>query len=110
VHHASRAYQTDLIRAGVEVALFESGLLHTKSITVDDRLCLFGSLNLDPRSLRLNFEITLAVYDQDFTAQVLSLQDRYLAHSRPLSLDECERRSSTTRLVENMARLLGPLL
>jgi cardiolipin synthase len=41
-------------------------LLHTKSISVDGRISLFGSLNLDPRSMRLNFEITLIVYDRDF--------------------------------------------
>jgi hypothetical protein len=48
VEYASRAFQADLIRAGVRVALYQGGLLHTKSITVDGRFCLFGSVNLDP--------------------------------------------------------------
>ncbi len=68
VRLTSRAYQSDLLSAGVRVALFRDGLLHTKSITADDQFSLFGSLNLDPRSLRLDFEITLAVYNAGFTA------------------------------------------
>src|SRR5262249_56212640 len=62
VHFASRAYQKDLLGVGVRIALFRGGLLHTKSITVDGQFSLFGSVNLDPRSLRLDFQITLAVY------------------------------------------------
>ena len=54
--------------------LFEGGLLHTKSMTIDGAISLFGSLNLDPRSLQLNFEITLAVYDE-------RLRHRTSAHS-----------------------------
>jgi cardiolipin synthase len=92
------------------VALFEGGLLHTKSITVDDHVSLFGSLNLDPRSLRLNFEITLAVYDDHFTAALRQLQAKYLARSRQLDWETCQNRTAVTRLVEDTARLLGPVL
>ncbi len=107
---ASRAFQGDLAEAGVQVCLFDAGLLHTKSITVDGRFSLFGSLNLDPRSLQLNFEVTLAVYDRDFTAALLSLQQTYLDRSRPLDLPSWLARPLSTRLAENAARLLGPLL
>jgi cardiolipin synthase len=110
VHFASRAYQKDLLEAGVRVALFERGLLHTKSITVDDQFSLFGSLNLDPRSLRLNFEITLAAYDAGFTAALRGLQREYLAESRPLDLATCRARSVVERFAEDSARLVGPLL
>jgi cardiolipin synthase len=110
VHFASRAYQTDLLAAGVRVALYEGGLLHTKSITVDGRFSLFGSLNLDPRSLRLDFEITLAVYDADFTAALRRLQQVYLDRSSMLDLTACRARSTAERLAEDTARLAGPVL
>jgi cardiolipin synthase len=110
VHFAGRAFQTDLLEAGVRVALFQGGLLHTKSITVDDRLSLFGSLNLDPRSLRLNFEITLAVHDADFTSDLRRLQQQYLNRSTLLDLATCRNRSVLERLAEDSARLVGPLL
>jgi cardiolipin synthase len=107
---ASRAFQGDLARAGVRVMLFEGGLLHTKSITVDGRLALFGSLNLDPRSLALNFEITLAVYDPAFAASLRALQQNYIDRARPLDLDAWRDRPATVRFAENAARLAGPLL
>jgi cardiolipin synthase len=90
--------------------LFEGGLLHTKSITVDGRFSLFGSLNLDPRSLQLNFEITLAVYDAAFTGQLRDLQNSYIAASTAMDLARWERRSMLTRFGDNAARLLSPLL
>jgi cardiolipin synthase len=107
---ASRAFQSDLLAVGVRVALFNGGLLHTKSITVDGQFSLFGSLNLDPRSLRLNFEISLAVYDAEFTASLRHLQEHYLEASTLLDLDACRARSGLERFAEDTARLAGPLL
>jgi cardiolipin synthase len=109
-HFASRSFQADLLAAGVRVALFKGGLLHTKSVTVDGRLSLFGSLNLDPRSLRLDFEITLAVYDSAFTADLRRLQQRYLDGSALLDLAACRARPALERFAEDAARLVGPVL
>ncbi len=110
VHFASRSYQTDLLAAGVQVALYRDGLLHTKSITVDGTLSLFGSLNLDPRSLRLDFEITLAVYNSEFTAALRGLQQQYLDHADLLTLDACRSRTGRERFAEDAARLASPIL
>jgi cardiolipin synthase len=110
VRWASQAHKGDLLAAGVRIMLFEGGLLHTKSITVDGRFSLFGSLNLDPRSLQLNFEITLAVYDAAFTGQLRDLQNSYIAASTAMDLARWERRSMLTRFGDNAARLLSPLL
>jgi cardiolipin synthase len=110
VRLASQAHKGDLISSGVKVALFDAGLLHTKSITVDGELSLFGSLNLDPRSLYLNFEITLSVYDRKFTAELRDLQQSYIDQSEWMDLDEWQSRSRLQRFAENTARLLGPLL
>ncbi len=106
---ASRSYQDDLAGVGVRIARFEGGLLHTKSITVDGQFSFFGSLNLDPRSLHLNFEITLLVYNHDFTTRLRELQMSYLAECT-IANNIGEMRSGLRRLAENTARLLGPLL
>jgi cardiolipin synthase len=110
VHFASRAYQKDLLGVGVRIALFRGGLLHTKSITVDGQFSLFGSVNLDPRSLRLDFEITLAVYDAAFTAALRRLQQFYLEGSDRLDMATCCARSTAERFAEDTARLVGPIL
>ncbi len=110
VHWASRAFLGDLADAGVNVLLFRGGLLHTKSVAIDGETCLVGSLNLDPRSLHLNFEITLAVYDTALTGKLRELQGRYEEMSRVSSSDDWLRRTRRERFLENAARLFGPLL
>lgn len=107
---ASRSQYADLLRAGVRVLLFRQGLLHTKTLVADQRTAMIGTVNLDMRSLWLNFEVTLAVYDSGFANRLRGLQDAYAAES--IELDEIEwlARPFHTRLVENIARLLGPLL
>jgi cardiolipin synthase len=109
-HLASQPFKGDLLEAGVHIALFEGGLLHTKSVTVDGELSLFGSLNLDPRSLMLNFEITLAVYDRPFTAGLRVLQQSYIERSTWMDLATWQARPFLRSFAENAARLLSPLL
>jgi len=110
IHFASRAHQADLLAAGARIALFHGGLLHTKSMTVDGRLSLFGSVNLDPRSLHLDFEVTLVVHDAQFASKLRALQERYLEGSEMLDLAQCRSRSPGERFAENAARLAGPVL
>lgn len=110
VRYASQAFKGELLRAGVRIANFDGGLLHTKSVTIDGELSLFGSLNLDPRSLRINFEISLAVYDKDFTQQLRQLQQTYIDQSELMNLEIRNARSLGQRVAENCARLFGPLL
>ncbi len=107
---ASQPHKGELLESGVKILEFEGGLLHTKSVSVDGDLSLFGSLNLDPRSLVLNFEITMAVYDRWFTSDLRTLQDTYIARSRPMDLAQWRSRPPLRRFAENAARLLSPLL
>jgi len=110
VRYASRSFFDDLLSAGVQIAGFEGGLLHTKSITVDCEICVFGSVNLDMRSLWLDFEISLFVYDPGFIQQVRAMQAKYMEDSEMMDLNEWRKRSKTQRFVENAAHLVGPLL
>jgi cardiolipin synthase A/B len=110
VRYASGTYIADLLQAGVRIAHFNGGLLHTKSVTIDSSYCLFGSVNLDPRSLRLNFEILIAIYDRDFTGKLRELQQEYIDQSQLLDLAAYLARPWPRQVLENFARLLGPLL
>ena len=51
-----------LRQAGGRVMLYPQ-MMHAKAIVVDDRLALCGTINLDARSLFLNFELMFAFYD-----------------------------------------------
>ena len=108
--YASRSYLKELVSAGVQVALYKGGMLHTKSVVVDGEYCLFGTLNMDPRSFRINFELTLAIYGKSFAAELNELQIKYLSRSRIMELKDFENKSRINVLKEDLARLLGPLL
>ncbi|MBX3426673.1 MAG: cardiolipin synthase [Pirellulales bacterium] len=110
VRYASGAFKGELLEAGVRIALFTGGLLHTKSVTVDGSHALFGSVNLDPRSFRLNFEILLGVYNPAFTAELRALQQQYIDQSELMDLETHRARPAGRRAAESFARLLGPLL
>ncbi len=110
VRYASQAFKGELLEAGVRIAMFEGGLLHTKSVTIDGKFSMFGSLNLDPRSFRLNFEISLGIYSTLFTEQLRELQQSYIDGSQLMDLAAWHDRPKVQRFTECFARLLGPLL
>lgn len=110
VRYASRSYYDDLMEAGVRIRLFHGGLLHTKSITVDGEVSMIGTANIDMRSLWLNYELSLFVYDADFTQQLRALQATYLEECETIDYEVWINRSYIQRFVENTFRLASPLL
>ncbi|WP_221773403.1 cardiolipin synthase [Ruficoccus amylovorans] len=110
VHHASRAYFEELLEGGVAIALFKAGLLHSKTVTVDGEIGLIGSVNLDQRSLWLNQEVTLFVYDREFALRLRTVQQSYIDNAEMVHLAEWKKRRFHQRLLENALRLTGPLL
>jgi len=110
VHFASQARYEDLLKNGVSIKLFRGGLLHAKTITIDDEFSLFGSVNLDMRSFWLNFETTLFIYNRSFTSELRKVQASYEEQSRTLDLQDLADRSSIEKFLENSALIIGPLL
>ena len=110
VRYASRAYYRLLLDAGVKIALYEGGLLHAKTLTVDEDYALFGTVNMDMRSFFLNLEISLAIYDRDLTAAIAAHQLAYLHDSHYISISAWQARARWWPLVENTVRLFSPLL
>lgn len=52
----ARTYYLDLIRAGVEIYEYTPGFVHSKVFVVDGEKATVGTVNLDYRSLYLNYE------------------------------------------------------
>ncbi len=110
VRYACGSYFDELLAAGVHILRFKGGLLHTKSINVDGEIVLFGTINLDIRSFKLNFEVTLCAYDRVFGAQLRMLQLKYIEKSDAIDLGTWRKRPKRVRFAENVARLFSPLL
>ncbi|WP_422134802.1 cardiolipin synthase [Endozoicomonas sp. ALD040] len=110
VHYASRSYYEDLLNAGVKILQFKGGLLHTKCVLVDRSTILFGTVNLDMRSVWLNYEVTMIIYDRAFSQTMATLLDQYMQNSERVRLSLWSRRSVTRRFLESLFQLLSPLL
>jgi cardiolipin synthase len=108
--YASRSYYDELLDIGVEIFLYRDGLLHTKSITADRAISMFGTVNLDMRSLWLNYEVALFIYDVDFATTLHELQESYIARSDNLDPAAWAARPFRQRFIDNMVRLASPLL
>ncbi|MBX3580366.1 MAG: cardiolipin synthase [Rhizobiaceae bacterium] len=106
---ASRSYYADLLAAGVKIHEYEGGLLHTKSLAVDGEIMLIGSANMDRRSLELNYENNILVYDRELTEALRERQRSYLERSREVTRGEVARWSMPRRLLNNTVAILGPL-
>ncbi|MCB1824024.1 MAG: cardiolipin synthase, partial [Candidatus Competibacteraceae bacterium] len=85
-------------------------LLHTKSLTLDGEVTLIGSANMDRRSFELNYENNILIYDPVLTADMRRRQQEYIAHSRPVALNEVTAWPVRRRLWNNAIAMLGPVL
>jgi len=103
---ARSSYMRELEEAGAEVALYNGTMLHAKAILFDDTSTMLGSVNLDNRSLLLNYEVAIFVYATEVIESVELWMNKLLANSsigmKPIS--------KPRRIVENLMRILAPQL
>ena len=113
-HHtvflASTLHAYHAVRAGIGMFRYQPGFLHQKALLIDDDAAAIGSLNLDSRSFRLNFEVGALVVDGAFAGEVESMLRTDF--SRAVAIDEREYRDASylRRVAMHVARLFDPLL
>lgn len=101
-HHA--------IRAGVKVFRYQPGFLHQKAILIDHDTAAIGSMNLDTRSFRLNFEVSALVLDPSFAADVAQMLQADFKQAVPVERSAYQNASYPRRVAMHLARLLDPIL
>lgn len=110
VDAAGLFYLGYLLRYGVRVFRYQNGLLHAKTITVDDSYGLFGSANYDVRSFHLNFELNVSVHDQHANRELRWIQDEYRNCSVEFTRQDWYALPWHRKLSVNVAKLFSPLL
>ena len=105
-----RSYFERFLKAGIRVFLYPEGFLHSKIITVDDRMCSIGTANVDDRSFQHNYEVNAVVYEP---ATAVKLREYFEEDSRKsieIRYEAFSKRPWMHRLAEGAARTLSPLL
>lgn len=110
VNAASYSYYLEIMKAGVEVYLYEKGFVHAKTIVIDDILSIIGTANIDVRSQELNFEVNAMVYEQKLNHDLTTAFYNDLKDCRKIGIEEWEKRNKLKIFFEYLARLLSPLL
>lgn len=107
---ASHSYYRILLNAGCFIHEYTSGLLHAKTLTIDGKVALIGSSNLDLRSFDLNYENNILLQDADVTGAIAGRQDIYLARSEPVTLADVREWPYWRRVWNNIVATIGPIL
>jgi cardiolipin synthase len=107
---ASRSYYKKLLASGVRIFEFEGGLLHAKSLTMDGKISLIGSSNLDLRSFDLNYENNILLQDETLTADIRNRQSTYIAKSEEICMSAVQDWSYHNRIWNNVIATIGPIL
>ena len=110
VDWASRAMWWQVLERGCRIWLTPPPFDHSKLLLVDGNWAMIGSANWDPRSLRLNFELNLECYGNEFAAEVGAIIQRKMKQSWPITLADMDHRPLSIRLRDGLARLLSPYL
>ncbi len=107
---AGFAFVSHLAGSGVRFHRYERGFLHAKCMLLDDGAAAVGTMNLDNRSFRLNFEITALVLDRAFAQEVEAMFEEDFAHARPFTPEEIQSTPLLRRAAARAAGLLAPIL
>jgi len=110
VYAASSLFAFEAVRAGVRLFRYQPGFLHQKVVLVDDEVSAIGSANLDNRSFRLNFEITLLTVDRGFADQVERMLNEDFEQAREITVEDSRDTHRLQQLGMRIARLISPIL
>lgn len=110
VYFASFAYMKATGSRGIRFYRYTEGFMHQKAFLVDDIAAGIGTANLDNRSFRLNFEITLLALDRDFASEVEQMFEQDFSKSVLVPHDDIDRRSLPFKVASAATRLLSPIL
>lgn len=110
VHWATRNMLWELLHRGIRIYYQPPPFHHGKLFVVDGYYTMIGSTNWDPRSLRLNFELQVEVYGEEFARENTRRIEDAARSGRPATLDEVDGRPFPVRIRDAICWLFSPYL
>jgi cardiolipin synthase len=108
--YASRSYFEEIMESGIKIYWYCKGMLHAKTMVVDDNFATIGTCNMDYRSFEVNFEINALIFDKQTASDLSDQFDKDIQDCELLDLDTWRDRSKTYKFKESFCRLWAPLL
>ena len=104
---ATKAYIQEALDAGVRIATYDKGYMHSKTIVCDDKIVTVGSTNIDVRSYVLDLEINAFIYSTEFASRMkqVFLDDESV--STYIEPETWKKRPFFQKLAEQFAKLFS---
>ncbi|ADQ13588.1 cardiolipin synthase [Halanaerobium hydrogeniformans] len=110
VYGANHSFVGSLLESGARCFRYTKGFLHSKTISIDERILSIGTTNMDTRSFKLNFEINAFIYDKKVAKEHEEIFNNDLKYSDEITMEDYQNRSWTLKISESISRLLSPIL
>lgn len=110
LRNASFSYISECLRAGIKIYLYDAGMLHAKTLIIDDEFSTIGSANFDFRSFEHNFESNLFIYSSQVNHQMTEIFLNDQQKCTRITASSWRARSLYQKAVESVVRLLSPIL
>ena len=109
VHLISRSYYDVLIEAGVRIYEYLPGFMHAKTFLSDDTKAIVGSINLDYRSLNLNYECATLMYKTGTEKNIKKDFLDTLEKCQEIKLEDVRRKNVIVKMLEAIMNTFAPL-
>ena len=104
------SHYEDLLRAGVKIYERDDGILHSKTMVIDQVWSIVGSSNFDHRSVLFNDEVDAVVLGKATGEHLAADFKADLQHAQAIDPEHWHHRSALEHLRENFWRLWEQLL
>ena len=108
-YQITRSYYNDLVRHGIQIYEYTPGFCHAKMCISDGKVATVGTINLDYRSLYLNFENGVYIVDHPIIQEIHSDFDEMFRVSRNVTQAYLKELSVLVRTWKAVLRLVSPL-
>ncbi len=105
---ATKSYYEQLLKLGVRIYEYDKHFVHSKILVIDDKIASVGSVNFDPRSFHLSFEVT-AVFENAAVKDLVESFQKDLTKSNEIILDEWKKRGLFHKIIQGLFNLFSPM-
>lgn len=109
IFRITRSYYRPLLDAGCEIYEYTPGFLHAKTIIIDQKIAMVGTINLDYRSLFLHFETATLLYYHPVVKEIHSDFEESRSLSDKVSFNELNQ-SIFGEMIDSILRLFAPFV